>query len=523
MKPATFILLADPQIGWQNIPREKLSSLNGALNRISSVEYTNDPSHNINITCSGPIGKPDAVFFAGDLTNYGGNLNWPEWADVEKADASNYEGGELLKEFRALYDPKWAGLAVTPLNESGPLYFGLGNHDISFNNTVDEAWYAPLFVWRDFEGNGMTDYTDYYRYQMWNFINQMHTGFHRDLHGRPVATDPPFPIPANSIDSDPDGTFYYQDHSFNYVVDLGPVDVYQLHLFGGDVAHERRSGLDWLKRKLAARGYTRPVFIVQHLPMGYPDGDYWNDSARDQFLEILRPYNVLGVGVGHDHYQAKIKEIRPSSSTSGVENDQHIYQVQPGPAFERKFGIIRVEESPTEDEIITNILYGNVDSSTSEVVLTAGWNIRTPNMELYVKDIEVIYLDKPADDRSSTLPWYVIEEGGESANINEGFGGTFVYIKPILTDNATDAATGFDLLVQDDAYSGPHAGVRDLADGTDGKRRYLVPKQECDKPPMKQLFLWRSDCQQAPRIGWELTSDINEGRGSPLYLEWETS
>ncbi|KAM7188800.1 hypothetical protein V8F20_010410 [Naviculisporaceae sp. PSN 640] len=51
----------------------------------------------------------------------------------------------------------------------------------------------------------------------------------------------------------------------------------------------------------------------------------------------------------------------------------------------------------------------------------------------------------------------------------------------------------------------------DLADPyTGGEHRYLVPKQETDKPPIRQLFLWRADGKQAPRIGWSLSPDLNE-------------
>jgi hypothetical protein len=46
------------------------------------------------------------------------------------------------------------------------------------------------------------------------------------------------------ISSDPLGTYWFQNFSFNYIVNMGLVNVYQLHLFGGDHTHNRKSGLD---------------------------------------------------------------------------------------------------------------------------------------------------------------------------------------------------------------------------------------------------------------------------------------
>jgi hypothetical protein len=96
----------------------------------------------------------------------------------------------------------------------------------------------------------------------------------------------------------------------NYFVDLGPVDVYQLHRYGGDADWGRETGLDWLKRNLALRGYKRPVIIVQHFLFSdwyemdtedSPSG-VWTLAKLNHLYEILLPYNVLAVCVGHKHY-----------------------------------------------------------------------------------------------------------------------------------------------------------------------------------------------------------------------------
>lgn len=57
-------------------------------------------------------------------------------------------------------------------------------------------------------------------------------GYHQELHNAVRNVDARFPIAAANIDSDPLGTSYYKDYSFNYVIDLGPVDVYQVSLLG---------------------------------------------------------------------------------------------------------------------------------------------------------------------------------------------------------------------------------------------------------------------------------------------------
>ena len=96
-----------------------------------------------------------------------------------------------------------------------------------------------------------------------------------------------------------------------------------------------------------------------------------------------------------------------------------------------------------------------------------------------------------------------------------------IYLKPVFTKTASEAITGFDLKVQKDAI--PSLQDMDLADQIgNGAHRYLVLKREPGQPPIRQLFLWRADGKQAPRIGWKLSPDLNKERGgSGLFLEWD--
>ncbi|KAF2265130.1 hypothetical protein CC78DRAFT_206559 [Lojkania enalia] len=139
MRLTTFVLLADPQIG--GIANDTadyakqmgiMSNLNQELNNIHTYPF---PLNNENITLLGIkrseyINQPDAVFFAGDLTQYGGSIGLESWAFPTK-NAANWQGGEKLWNFRILYDPEHPREGITQLNNCGPVYFSLGNHGTS--------------------------------------------------------------------------------------------------------------------------------------------------------------------------------------------------------------------------------------------------------------------------------------------------------------------------------------------------------------------------------------------------------
>lgn len=132
MRLTTFLLLADPQLG----PDVKLlSNLNNELNNIQTREFPLNGKDISLINCKGFVNKPDAVFFAGDLTSFGGNINVGEWMDADGCNAATYEGGAQLQDVRALYDPVRPRNGITQLSNCGPLYFGLGNHGKSAHRT----------------------------------------------------------------------------------------------------------------------------------------------------------------------------------------------------------------------------------------------------------------------------------------------------------------------------------------------------------------------------------------------------
>lgn len=96
----------------------------------------------------------------------------------------------------------------------------------------------------------------------------------------------------------------------------------------------------------------------------------------------------------------------------------------------------------------------------------------------------------------------------------------YVWLVPIHTEDADEAATRFDLYIQEKAQS----GWSDLAKGTGGSYRYLrgVPdKNVPDK--ITNLSLDRANSEVKDFGGYDgHTGDINRGRAlSYLYLVWK--
>ena len=99
----------------------------------------------------------------------------------------------------------------------------------------------------------------------------------------------------------------------------------------------------------------------------------------------------------------------------------------------------------------------------------------------------------------------------------------YVWIVPTYTYTAADAATRFDLFIQDKS----HPGWDDLAKGAGGSYRYLVPVPDGNNiTKITGLKLYRSNnavgAFPAPYVSH--TSDINANRGkSFLYLIWSNA
>jgi len=131
----------------------------------------------------------------------------------------------------------------------------------------------------------------------------------------------------------------------------------------------------------------------------------------------------------------------------------------------------------------------------------------------YVADIEVNNTGGPAPP-----PGYLSED------INKGFGGEYVWLKPIRTNDSSRAASAFRFYktpTRNDDYD-------DLAKGTGGEYRYLERVQD-GKQYITSIELISIEKLTAGilqeyfgRDGW--TSNLNEGRGGRvLYLGWNTA
>ncbi|KAI0258386.1 hypothetical protein BC834DRAFT_1045913 [Gloeopeniophorella convolvens] len=363
--PTTFLFLSDPQ-QWRDedisLPDSRLlscSDLNVALNNLDSDTWPTG----FNLTVSGkPIGPISAVFFGGDLTNNGGGYSS---LDQVEHKPPTYHGGEELQRFRSLYQPGYSDYAVTKL-KYGPKYFGLGNHDVLTD-------YHPAVGWK--KGRWDFDFSlpeNYWRYQMWDFISQIHTGFNQVLLGH--TTSPVYGLEWHNIHSDTGrGTFDYEDYSLNYVVDMGPVDVFQLHRYGGDSDGDRATGLGWLKGKLEERGPTRPIIIVQHYLFSEtvedpdPITPTWTASQRNAMLDILAPYNIIAFLVGHNHGIGPMPNWVPVPWHNPT---RYVPELRPGAAFFELAALIRVTPSTLD------VVYGR--ASKGKLTWSAGNNFPVP-------------------------------------------------------------------------------------------------------------------------------------------------
>lgn len=177
---STFLFLADPQQfhepEFQAERRTIASQLNKALNKLDSISWPADKGLSVG---GKPISKIDAVFFGGDLCQWGGDYSF---ADQLARNPHTYVGGSELRSIQELYV---RGLEPDGLEKLKykPVYFGLGNHGTRHSqamnavliyrvDTQDETNHIP--GWKGF--GFFSSPTDYSRYQMYNFIAQMHTG-----------------------------------------------------------------------------------------------------------------------------------------------------------------------------------------------------------------------------------------------------------------------------------------------------------------------------------------------------------
>lgn len=218
------------------------------------------------------IASPLGVVMAGDLTTFG--------------------QAEELGAYRLLYEPGTSADSI-----AYPVYHGLGNHDV---NPDDLSNAQRMF---DYVGNRM--------------------------------------VCGVSMDS--------ASHSYSW--DWNQVHIIQLNEWAGYQSDSNpacpacprviSSGLPWLAQDLNNQvgNSGRPVILVQHLgcdsmslsgsngsagtPTTCEDADlgikpWWSAADRKAFLDVIKPYNVIGLFTGHTHV-AEVHRVYDLKDRSGNE------------------------------------------------------------------------------------------------------------------------------------------------------------------------------------------------------------
>ncbi|KAI0766777.1 hypothetical protein BC629DRAFT_1596279 [Irpex lacteus] len=136
----------------------------------------------------------------------------------------------------------------------------------------------------------------------------------------------------------------------------------------------------------------------------------------------------------------------------------------------------------------------------------------------FVSEIKVCYGERPSDaplDR-------VTEISGRSDNINDKCGGCCVWLVPTYTYRVDEAATRFEVFIQDDRHKGWDSVAKEAA----GPYRYIRGVKDNNNPSkVTDVALLRSvdAVSHFPSPYVRHTSDINAGRTDAyLHLMWST-
>lgn len=328
MTSYSFAFLADTQPNRDDknngIP-QKLSDVNWLVNHLYGSKWPQ------NTSLSGSNFSLKSIFLGGDLCQCGGDYNGGEQAKAFFGwPAPKFIGGWELQLIRFLYN---AGGPVSdqfyPLTPTTlpACYFGLGNHDI-------QSDYAPAVMWTYGGYWGFrSSSSDFWRYQMWNFIAQMHAGY--DVLGARIP--PRFGV--TRIDATLGFFGDWRSCSYNYWVDVGPADIFQLHRYTGDSEFGRMSNSDWLKRQLSYRGRKRPIIVIQHYALDAETSPGLNKNQIADILSLFSEYNVIAFLYGHIHNKATRAsyDLKYGSKTfSGF---------RPGAALSGYFGVGNVSDT----------------------------------------------------------------------------------------------------------------------------------------------------------------------------------
>ncbi|CAO1606335.1 hypothetical protein XANCAGTX0491_009832 [Xanthoria calcicola] len=141
----------------------------------------------------------------------------------------------------------------------------------------------------------------------------------------------------------------------------------------------------------------------------------------------------------------------------------------------------------------------------------------------FISDIQIIYTDN-----ANAKPWDNVREvTGQNEDINSGFGGKYVWLKPTYTSQVSQALTDCRIRIRIRIQDNPWSGGNDLAKGAKGKFRYLeFNKGTNNDLKYSEVKLVRGAGQPKSIqevLGFDvLTTDINKDRGGDyLYLAFK--
>lgn len=109
-------------------------------------------------------------------------------------------------------------------------------------------------------------------------------------------------------------------------------------------------------------------------------------------------------------------------------------------------------------------------------------------------------------------------------DINKGFQGDFVYLKPVWTTDRSKAADNIKFYIEDDFPQwAKDRGLKDLATGAGGDFRFIEALNEGSNKKIVQTKLFDTQLARTPDTWTDFTIDINKGRGGRyLYCVWRS-
>jgi cytolysin (calcineurin-like family phosphatase) len=277
----TFFAFGDPQFGGG--PADKNSFHIQAMNAAPALTWPTDAG----FVSTGPVGDPQGVIIAGDLTQNGqaGRDPFNEWYttapyqfDMNKewgVNVPNSTVGAELGLFLRDYGLR-GNDGKDPFVLKYRVFEGYGNHDFDIIAS-DQAFYGGQAPSRDvvsIRNQVRATWPEVRRVAPGNAGHySWDWGATHFIHVNLVAADGPGPVDDDSG------------------ADQGPRDP--------------QGALTFIKNDLAdfVGGSCRPVILIMHYGFDpfSEEGRWWDEDQRLAFLKVVHPYNVLAILHGHVH------------------------------------------------------------------------------------------------------------------------------------------------------------------------------------------------------------------------------